>query len=270
VCMASASPLANNKDVNHSKHINSNNTLDSNNSKYSEPSEFSSLMTTLLSSLASLKDRIDNNTQSTDALRDKASHLKGQLLNSPRRKALTVEDAPSPQPQAQEQLKLNGITHQQEITTKQNITSHEEPEISKEEQNECIRLRAREQELLKVISKLDVENQTLADAVEEFQTTMDLVMEKYRQEKKFVKINKESAKDYESLYIKEKDENDNLRNENVLLKKKIEQMISVMQMAVQQDEDLSRDEESVNEQLATENEVLRQLLQISDVSTITV
>jgi len=258
-------------------------TITSNNNNNINSSDFSVLMNTLLSNLAFLKDRVEHSSQTTAALLDKASVLKGQIKR--KYAADDYGNIPSDKP------KSNTLPRNYELSTsliyddrctekKDNAVVTSTPTAADGDKGsssnrdavdeECTRLRGREQELLQVIGRLDVENQTMSDAVEEFHASIDLIMEKYRNEVKQLAIQKETSKQYEAMYQREKDENDVLRNENVILKQKIDQMVQVMHMAVQQDNDVSKDEESVNEQLALENETLRQLLQISDISTLTV
>jgi len=230
-------------------------------------------MNTLLTNLSFLKDRVEHSSQTTSSLLDKASLLRGQI-----KRKYIIEDygsfADKPRastlPSRHFDLASSGVLQQDDSGKVEDKRDKGNGGGDGNDDGELARLRDRERELLKIISRLDVENQTLADTVEEYQSSIELIMEKYRTKVQHVALNQDSFKQYETLFVKAKEENDILRNENVLLKQKIEQMIDVMQMAVQQDNEISRNEESVNEQLLLENEALRQLLQISDVSTMTV
>jgi len=192
------------------------------------------VMDSLHSNLSVLKEKLEQNNQSTLALLDKVNSLKGNYLKK------------------KKEWRDNKTPHDE------NVVSSEESEAANQEVE---RLQSRERELLNVIANLDMENQYLADSVEEFHTTLDMAMSKYYQETEFVKLTKESAELFEDLYHKTEKENAQLKDENIMVKKQMEQMISIMQFAVASDEG---DQVDFCEQLKEENEKLRYLLQISD------
>jgi hypothetical protein len=267
--------------IKYTNHVDSSATAPNQNNKSTTHSgrdsntEFSTVMNTLLTNLSFLKDRVEHTSQTTASILDKASLLRGQI-----KRKYIIEDygsfADKPRastlPSRHFDLASSVVLDESAKDSDKKKDERRGSTVtgSSGDTAEVARLKEREQELSKIVHRLDVENQTLADMVEEYQSSIDLIMNKYRLETQNVTLHKDNYKHFETMYKREKEENDVLRNENVLLKQKIEQMINVMHMAVQQDNEISKDEEAVNEQLALENETLRQLLQISDVSTLAV
>jgi len=136
-------------------------------------------------------------------------------------------------------------------------------DASPADREEIKRLSQREAELLRVIAYLDTENQTLSDTAEAFQATLEVAIKKYRTESEQSYINKNSAAYFKNLYEAEKAVNEHLRHENLMLKRKMEQMISVMQTAIKEEDQMYFEQDSYAVQLESENENLRNILQIA-------
>jgi len=115
-----------------------------------------------------------------------------------------------------------------------------------------------------VISDIEQWIRQLEDELDEYKTILDVLMDKHRTQS--VQANIERQKDVSLIrddLETERRENEGLRQQNVLLQERIQQLLTVMRMAADEEQKQKLEEESQLVALMKENEALRELLNIS-------
>ncbi|KJE94175.1 hypothetical protein CAOG_04857 [Capsaspora owczarzaki ATCC 30864] len=111
---------------------------------------------------------------------------------------------------------------------------------------------------------LQTENHELREAFDEFQCSLDLIMTKNRENlttlRSTLKLEQEGV---QRRLDRETQENEQLRNENVRLRLKLEEMRKIISLAIESEEQESMETQARIVELETENDGLRELLSVA-------
>jgi len=114
---------------------------------------------------------------------------------------------------------------------------------------------------------LSKENQMLNQVVKDYESTLDIIMNKYRLQTKTMQSEKQNLQlKLENDIFKEKSNVQKLMNENKELQEKLNRCISVMREALAASEEVDNDNELLIQSLINENNGLKSILQISQMN----
>ncbi|KAJ3037170.1 hypothetical protein HDV00_001981 [Rhizophlyctis rosea] len=116
-------------------------------------------------------------------------------------------------------------------------------------------------------AELQKENQLLNQTIKQYETTLEIIMAKFRTQAQTIQKEKHDLQlQLERVLEEERQSNEALRQENCSLQEQLSTSLQVMRQAVQADEESNA--ENMFASLAKENENLRQLLSISSVPSV--
>ncbi|KAJ3055225.1 hypothetical protein HK097_011108 [Rhizophlyctis rosea] len=111
-------------------------------------------------------------------------------------------------------------------------------------------------------AELQKENQLLNQTIKQYETTLEIIMAKFRAQTQTIQKEKHDLQlQLESVLEEERQSNAILRKENTFLQERLDESLQVMRQAVRSDEDSNV--EGFFTSLTQENESLREILKIS-------
>ncbi|ORX79810.1 hypothetical protein BCR32DRAFT_294200 [Anaeromyces robustus] len=117
---------------------------------------------------------------------------------------------------------------------------------------------------------LSKENQMLNQVVKDYESTLDIIMNKYRLQTKSMQSEKQNLQlKLENDIFREKSNVQKLMNENKELQEKLNRSINVMREALSASEESENDNDLLIQSLINENNGLKSMLQISQMNDIT-